>query len=298
MEVNFSKIEDYLNDRLSDSERKSFEFELKNNEDLTEKYKFYKNLQQKQDAELTNFEFDQKILPDITEINFTENKRKNIVKEISVTALLVAFIATSVYLFSSNQSFKNKVANIQIQMKEIEKELENERLIALEKSGEAVNSINETQEITNKLKEELIEKEKEIAILKTNGSPPDEGLLNEIKSLKKELSELKREYYENSGSFANTKDNSNKNGIPADLNFLKYQEHIDISWHNREKYKIRVYGNNQKLLHSSNGYLGVKWKVPINKPGFYTVKFSPQGKGKPFTILLDVGEKIKAWQPY
>ena len=214
MAENFSRIEDYINNKLSDTQKGEFENELKNNQVLTEQYNFYKNIKKQQAIELKPITYQKKILPEINNINFTEKKDKPNASGRAIVGIIVIFIALSSYLFITNNSNENEIAILNAKKDSIEHAYQHVLSLASEHSNIEVNTDNLKNEAAKNLQKIIVEKEKEIAILKKD-SEGAASLKEEIEVLKKEIAKVKQEYYENAGNFAD--DDKNKTSVDKDL---------------------------------------------------------------------------------
>ena len=302
MTEDFARIEGYINNTLSDSDKKAFEKELKTNSTLSEQYDFYKNLQKQQTTELKPISFDKKILPEINNINFTEKNLKSSGSKGAIVGLLILFVAVTSYLFIVNQSknnalaiIQNKVDSIQYAYQNAEKELNKTRQIALE---QAIIAIDEKSSDEENIKKQLEEKEKEIAALKsgTNDERSTE-LQKEIEVLKNELAKVKQELYENTGNYANENtDNKSISLLKKEIRTRYSGSNLRIEWKGNAKYRIKIYNSNKNLVYSSPKYISNN-ELSIEKPanGHYYLYFYPD-KGKRVDFLLVVNaDKVKVW---
>ena len=280
MAENFSRIEDYINNKLSDTQKGEFENELKNNQVLTEQYNFYKNIKKQQAIELKPITYQKKILPEINNINFTEKKDKPNASGRAIVGIIVIFIALSSYLFITNNSNENEIAILNAKKDSIEHAYQHVLSLASEHSNIEVNTDNLKNEAAKNLQKIIVEKEKEIAILKKD-SEGAASLKEEIEVLKKEIAKVKQEYYENAGNFAD--DDKNKTSVDKDLlnNLSVFTSGMNLvfKWKNNTKYKINFYTSDKVLLHATSDYINARWQIKKPENGFLLLNLTLVEKG-------------------
>ncbi len=291
MDENFSRIEDYINNKLSGTEKGKFESELKSNTALAEKFNFYRNLQGQQSPELKPIKFTKKILPEINDINFTEKKQKPGIGKGSAAGILIIFIAVSGYLLLSNVSQNKNIAKMQSIIDSINTQKE-----------QFANTVqkNNFQELTNNsdsvtmLQQMILSKEKEIALLKTDNEE-NKTLKDEVGRLKKELAKIKQEYYENSGAYASNSSNSLMSKISSNFNFTIRFQSIDVKW-NKGRYKIEIYNSKGNLIKSSSDFIEREWLAKLPEPGFYKLRIKSSTNEVVYVVVEASGKGLgHAW---
>ena len=298
MEINFSRIENYLNNDLNAPEKELFEKELQTDKQLAERYNFYKNLKKQQVTDLKPIEFERKILPDINDINFTEKKEKSGGRTGAITGLIIIFIAISSYLLITNNSIKERIASIQSQNDSLSADYQvliDQYAILSNGKELAVNEIIEpNNETIYELNQQIEDKEKEIALLKSGNSINQNVTLNkEVEELKKELAKVKQEYFENSGQLANEKITHD---VINSLRFINLGSNLKINWKSTNKYKVQIYTTDNSLINSSQELVVNEWIIKKPEDGFYILKFFPV-KGDRVELLLELKKNSKIWLP-
>jgi hypothetical protein len=286
MDENFSRIEDYINNKLSGTEKGKFESELKSNTALAEKFNFYRNLQGQQSPELKPIKFTKKILPEINDINFTEKKQKPGIGKGSAAGILIIFIAVSAYLLFNNVSQNRNIANMQFVIDSMNTSQEQYAEIQKDNIVENNTIKSDTVLVLQKL---ITSKEDEIAALKLNNKS-NETLKVEVEQLKKELAKVKQEYYENTGTYAaeNTSNKELDNFVKSISVFVTRADEVKVVWESNDKFRVSMYNyKDGKKVYSSPGFIKNVFSTKIPEHGFFLITFKAVSK-KEIKVLASI----------
>jgi hypothetical protein len=294
MEMEFSRIEAYLNAELSVQERSQFEKELLANKELAERLDFYKKIKTLHTVDLKPIEFNNKILPDINNINFTEKKESSTSKKGLIAGISVLIIVSTFFLLT-NWSNERKIASFNFKndsLSMVNKKLE--EIVADISGNNSSNNIGPNNETLDKLNKQIKEKEVEIALLKLgNNSDQSKALISEVENLKKELAKVKQEYFENAGQFANEK---KADDIVKSIRFINNGDNLKIRWKSTNKYKVEICNTDNIILNSTGELVVNEWIIKDPGNGFYILKFITVN-GEKIEMLLELKEYSKIWLP-
>jgi hypothetical protein len=298
MEMEFSRIEAYLNDELNMPEKEQFEKDVALNKQLAERLDFYKNLQIHHTPDLKPIEFEKRILPDINNINFTEKKESSVSKNGLIAGIVTVLILVSTIFLINNRLINNKLTAYQFQndsLKSVSQELEKKFAnISGQQFSADNNTFSPNNETINSLNQKIKDKEEEIALLKSgNTSDQNKALVKEVDDLKKELAKVKQEYFENSGQFAS---DIKVDDVIKSIRFINSGGNLKINWKSTNKYKVEMYNTDEILMTSSGELVVNEWIVKNPGDGFYILRFIPV-KGEQVKLLLELKKYPKIWLP-
>lgn len=284
MKIYFSKIEDYINNNLSEKDRKGFENELNSNKQLKERYEFYKNFQKIQKQEKPKpIVFEKKILPEIKNLDFSEKKPTKKLPYTLMSAVAAVFLIISfVFINNSGQNInikKPNIANLALaidSLKKINEKTENDYL-ALEKAkNKAQELLANISKNETKIKFELEKKQ------------------SEIKDLKNEIAQTKQDYYEEINRLAGSGSNEDDSLEITRIRIWR-KPYFKFFWKSKKIYKVKIFNQKRELIDESRKFQKNNYKPKKLEYGFYFFQLIDK-KNKTSEYLIEINKtKSKVW---